>query len=105
MLELAAGLLLALGLAGPARFDGVLPLPAPRPPYFGEAGLAEEAIRARAAFYADEAVLAVPRRAAPPASPPSRRRPSTGAIPTPRSPACAPSCPRRPPSRSRRRKT
>ena len=46
---------------GPVHFSGVLPRPDPRPPYFGEAGLPESLLAARHDFYADEAVLAVPR--------------------------------------------
>jgi hypothetical protein len=46
---------------GPARFDSILTLPEPRPPYFGESGLPEEILQARKDFYADVAVLAFPR--------------------------------------------
>jgi hypothetical protein len=47
-------------VAGPARFDAVLPRPEPRPIYFGEAGLPAEMAQTRKDFYADEAVLAFP---------------------------------------------
>jgi len=50
----------AVDVSGPARFDDVLPRPAPRPPYFGEAGLPDWIKQARQDFYADVAVLAVP---------------------------------------------
>ncbi len=48
-------------VTGPVRFDAVLPRPDPRPPYFGMAGLPDEMLQSRLAFYADEAVLAVRR--------------------------------------------
>ena len=50
---------------GPAAFDDVLPRPEPRKPYFGEGGLTPETVRARKEFYADVAVLAVPRTEGP----------------------------------------
>ena len=50
---------------GPGTFDNVLPCPQPRKPYFGEGGLTPETLRAREEFYADEAVLAVPRNDGP----------------------------------------
>ncbi len=49
-----------VNVAGPSRFQSVLPLPKPRKPYFGEAGLPPEMLQARDAFYADEVVLAIP---------------------------------------------
>ena len=51
----------AVEVNGPSSFDEVLPVPEPRKPYFGEGGLTPETMRARAEFYADEAVLALPR--------------------------------------------
>lgn len=47
-------------VAGPARFNAVLPRPEPRPPYFGAKGLPEHILKARAEFYVDTAVLAFP---------------------------------------------
>jgi hypothetical protein len=52
-------------VTGPTNLSQVLPQPAPRPPYFGEAGLAPEMIQARKNFYADVAVLALPLPGAP----------------------------------------
>ncbi len=49
-------------VTGPASFDGVLPIPEARKPYFGESGLPEWLLAARRDFYVDEAVLAVPRK-------------------------------------------
>ena len=46
---------------GPVKFDSILPVPEPRPPYFGESGLPEEILQARKDFYVDEAVVAFPR--------------------------------------------
>ncbi|HEX72921.1 MAG TPA: hypothetical protein ENN65_06365, partial [Candidatus Hydrogenedentes bacterium] len=46
---------------GPAVFDAMLPVPEPRKPYFGEGTLTPETARMREEFYADEAVLAIPR--------------------------------------------
>jgi hypothetical protein len=51
----------AVDVKGPTRFDDVLPRPEARPPYFGDAGLPEWLTQAREDFYADVAVLAVPR--------------------------------------------
>jgi (4-O-methyl)-D-glucuronate---lignin esterase len=51
----------ATEVIGPARFDAVLPVPKPRPPYFGTEGLPQEIIQARNEFYQDVVVLAVPR--------------------------------------------
>jgi hypothetical protein len=48
-------------VTGPTRFQGTLPIPQPRPPYFGQAGLSQQILEAREAFYVDEAVLAFPR--------------------------------------------
>jgi hypothetical protein len=48
-------------VSGPSRFDGVVPRPEPRPPYFGDAGFPDWLKQARQDFYADVAVLAVPR--------------------------------------------
>ncbi len=50
----------ATNVAGPARFDAVLPRPAPRTPYFGEKTLTPELHKQWAEFYRDEAVLAFP---------------------------------------------
>ena len=47
-------------VTGPAHFDEALPVPEPRPPYFGLNGWPEALLAARDAFYADVAVLAVP---------------------------------------------
>lgn len=49
-------------VTGPSNFDGVLPVPEPRKPYFGESGLPEELKAAHRDFYVDEAVLAIPRK-------------------------------------------
>ncbi|MCC6143386.1 MAG: hypothetical protein IT368_06235, partial [Candidatus Hydrogenedentes bacterium] len=51
----------AVDVDGPLALDMVLPRPEPRAPYFGEGNLTPEMKAARDAFYADEAVLAVPR--------------------------------------------
>ena len=51
----------ATEVEGPTAFDGVLPVPEPRAPYFGEGNLTETGKAAREDFYADEIVLAVPR--------------------------------------------
>ena len=51
----------AVDVSGPAKFDAVLPRPTPRPPYFGNNGLPAEVLRAINDFYADVAVLAVPK--------------------------------------------
>ncbi len=45
---------------GPARFDGVLPRPQPRTPFFGEKTLSQELRQQWLEFYRDEAVLAFP---------------------------------------------
>ncbi len=50
-------------VTGPARYDGPLPMPEPREPYFGSAGLPDWLLQDRRRFYEDEAVLAVPTRA------------------------------------------
>ncbi|MCL4217337.1 MAG: hypothetical protein KJ052_10095, partial [Candidatus Hydrogenedentes bacterium] len=50
----------AVDVSGPTTFDKMLPRPEPRPPYFGEGGLTPDMRKAREAFFADEAVLAVP---------------------------------------------
>lgn len=51
----------AVDVSGPVRLDQVLSIPEPLPPYFGAQGLPQWLTEARAAFYADEAVLAFPR--------------------------------------------
>ena len=56
MQHLVAG---EVAVKGPSRFDAVLPLPEPRTPYFGSAGLPAEMVQSRRDFYADVAVLAV----------------------------------------------
>ncbi|HUT92173.1 MAG TPA: glycosyl hydrolase [Thermoguttaceae bacterium] len=45
---------------GPAEFDGDLPRPAPREPYFGYRAMSDEMRRERESFYEDVAVLAFP---------------------------------------------
>jgi hypothetical protein len=50
----------ATNVAGPARFDAVLPRPAPRTPYFGERTLSPELRKQWAEFYRDEYVVAFP---------------------------------------------
>ncbi len=47
-------------ITGPARFDGQLPTPQPRPPYFGNGGLSSQMLQARQDYYQDVAVLAIP---------------------------------------------
>ena len=47
-------------VAGPSRFDAVLPRPARRPAFFGEAGLPREIKAVMDGFYRDVAVLAFP---------------------------------------------
>ncbi len=47
-------------LTGSKPFDAALPVPEPRPPYFGTAGIPAELLEARQAFYADVAVVAFP---------------------------------------------
>lgn len=47
-------------VSGPSQFAGVLPLPARRPAFFGDAGLPPELERTRNDFYRDVAVLAFP---------------------------------------------
>ncbi|MGD0536618.1 MAG: glycosyl hydrolase [Verrucomicrobiota bacterium] len=51
----------AVEIAGPAHFSATLPRPAPRAPYFGNAGLPPEIVKAKDEFYVDVAVLAVPK--------------------------------------------
>lgn len=51
----------AVEVDGPTNFNGILPRATPRKPYFGNAGLPTELLKAKDAFYADVAVLAVPR--------------------------------------------
>lgn len=51
----------AVDITGPAKFEATLPRPAPRPAYFGNAGLPEAILKAKDAFYDDVAVLAVPK--------------------------------------------
>jgi len=46
--------------AGPAHFDGILPLPKRRPAFFGDGGLPPEQEKAKDDFYRDVAVLAFP---------------------------------------------
>ncbi|MCG3196725.1 MAG: hypothetical protein GHCLOJNM_01201 [bacterium] len=53
-----------LEVTGPTRFEGILPLPEPRAPFFGIKGLPEEMLKAREEFYSDVAVLAVPKSGA-----------------------------------------
>lgn len=50
-----------LEVDGPVHFDGVLPQASPRKPYFGDEGLPPDMLRAQREFYADVAVLALPR--------------------------------------------
>lgn len=45
---------------GPAKFDAVLPVPAPREPYFGRGPMSEDMLKQWESFYADVAVLAFP---------------------------------------------
>ena len=45
---------------GPVRFDGVLPVPVPRRPFFGDNTLSPELRRIRDAWYEDVVVLAFP---------------------------------------------
>ncbi len=52
---------IAVEVTGPTNFSATLPRPTPRPPYFGNAGLPPEMLRAKDEFYVDVAVLAVPR--------------------------------------------
>jgi hypothetical protein len=47
-------------VTGPARFQGVLPRPKPRTPFFGVGTLTPELRRQWESYYADEVVLAVP---------------------------------------------
>ncbi len=47
-------------VAGPAKFDAVLPQPPPRKPYFGEKTLTPETKKAWKEFYRDVVVLAIP---------------------------------------------
>jgi hypothetical protein len=47
-------------VAGPARFDAVLPRPVPRKPFFGEGALPPDLEKARKDFYRDAVVLAFP---------------------------------------------
>ncbi|MCB9784283.1 MAG: glycosyl hydrolase [Candidatus Omnitrophica bacterium] len=51
----------AMEVEGPKEFQGILPVPEPRPPYFGESGLPPEILEARKGFYSDVTVLAIPR--------------------------------------------
>lgn len=51
-------------ITGPGHISAQLPLPAPRPPFFGEGTLTPELKAARDAFYRDVAVLAFPTPAA-----------------------------------------
>ena len=48
-------------VAGPTNFSAPLPRPAPRPAYFGNAGLPQAIVKAKDDFFVDVAVLAVPR--------------------------------------------
>lgn len=48
------------GVAGPVRFDAVLPRPQPRVPFFGEKTFTPELARQWREFYSDVAVLAFP---------------------------------------------
>lgn len=50
----------ATNVAGPARFAGPLPRPAPRRPFFGDGLLPPDIEQARLKFYEDVAVLAFP---------------------------------------------
>ena len=50
----------AVEIAGPSRFDAVLPRPARRPAFFGEGGLPPEIKTTMNDFYRDVAVLAFP---------------------------------------------
>ena len=50
----------ATNVAGPARFDAVLPRPAPRTPYFGMNTLTPELRKIWSEYYRDEVVLAFP---------------------------------------------
>ncbi|WP_165219069.1 glycosyl hydrolase [Aquisphaera insulae] len=59
----------ATRVKGPSRYDGILPRPAPRKPFFGVETLTPELARTWRDFYRDVAVLAFP-SPAPTASPP-----------------------------------
>jgi hypothetical protein len=47
-------------VTGPAQFDGVLPRPAPRAPFFGEGSMSPELRRQWLDYYKDEYVIAFP---------------------------------------------
>lgn len=51
----------AVEVTGPAHFSSTLPRAAPRAPYFGNAGLPPDLLKAKDDFYADVAVLAFPK--------------------------------------------
>jgi hypothetical protein len=51
----------AVEVTGPTNFNAILPRPAPRPAYFGNAGLPAEMLKAKDDFYVDVAVLAFPK--------------------------------------------
>ena len=50
-----------LDVSGPTNFTGTLPRPAPRAPYFGNAGLPADLLKAQQEFYVDVAVMAFPK--------------------------------------------
>ena len=83
----------AVAVKGPSSYDGVLPRPEPRTPFFGYGSLTDEMRRRRDAFYRDVRCWPFPRRPGTSASMPSTRRPCTSAPPTPRSRASSRSCP------------
>ena len=47
-------------MKGPAKFESVLPTPAPREPYFGRGPMSPEMLKQWESYYADVAVLAFP---------------------------------------------
>lgn len=54
----------SIDVKGPAKFDSVLPTPAPREPYFGRGPMSPEMLKQWESYYADVAVLAFPTPAA-----------------------------------------
>ncbi len=54
----------SIDVTGPAKFDAVLPRPAPREPYFGRAPMSPEMLKQWESYYADVSVLAFPTPAA-----------------------------------------
>ncbi|MHB8520342.1 MAG: glycosyl hydrolase [Limisphaerales bacterium] len=51
----------AVEVTGPTNFNATLARPSPRAPYFGNAGLPADLLKAKEDFYVDVAVLAVPK--------------------------------------------